>query len=135
MVLTLVFSITACSKKSGTTDDSSTAGTETKNDAAATTPAATAEDAAATDGDNSLTVWCWDPAFNIYAMQEAEKEYQKTNPNFKLNIVEITWDDIQPKLTAAGSSGDYSTLPDIFLMQDNAFQKNYANTLFINFLL
>ncbi len=79
------------------------------------------------EGDNTLTVWCWDPAFNIYAMQEAEKVYQKTNPDFKLNIIETPWDDVQTKITTAASSGDLSTLPDIFLMQDNAFQKNYTN--------
>ena len=79
------------------------------------------------DGGDELTVWCWDPAFNIYAMQEAEKVYQKTDPNFKLNIVETPWEDIQTALTTAGTSGDYSTLPDIFLCQDNAFQKNVQN--------
>lgn len=85
-----------------------------------------AQEAAAT-GDNSLTVWCWDPTFNIYAMQEAEKIYQKTNPDFKLNIVEILSDDIETKITTAASSGSYDTLPDIFLMQDNSFQKYATN--------
>lgn len=85
-----------------------------------------AQEAAAT-GDNALTVWCWDPTFNIYAMQEAEKIYQKTNPDFKLNIVEILSDDIETKITTAASSGSYDTLPDIFLMQDNSFQKYAAN--------
>lgn len=93
--------------------------------AAATASEATAEaPAAEATGDNSLTVWCWDPAFNMYAMEEAEKEYQKTNPDFKLNIVETPWEDVQTKVTTAASSGDISTLPDIILMQDNAFQKN-----------
>lgn len=77
-------------------------------------------------GSNELTVWCWDPSFNIYAMKEAEKVYQKDHPDFKLNIVETPWDDIQTALTTAGSAGDMSTLPDIFLCQDNAFQKNVA---------
>ena len=27
--------------------------------------------AAAADDDQTLTVWCWDPNFNIYAMQQA----------------------------------------------------------------
>lgn len=76
------------------------------------------------DGDDELTVWCWDPAFNIYAMEEAAKVYQKDNPDFKLNVVETPWADVQTKLTTAATSGDLSTLPDILLMQDNAFQKN-----------
>ncbi len=92
--------------------------------AAEEAPAAEAADTTAAADGNTLTVWCWDPAFNIYAMQEAEKEYQKTNPDFKLNVIETPWEDVQTKLTTAASSGDLGTLPDIMLMQDNAFQKN-----------
>lgn len=91
-------------------------------DSGSSEEAAPAADAAA--GDQTLTVWCWDPAFNLNAMYEAEKVYQKDHPDFKLNVVETPWDDIQTKLTTAATSGDLSTLPDIFLMQDNAFQKN-----------
>ena len=71
-----------------------------------------------------LTVWCWDPAFNIYSMEEAGKVYQQTHPDFELEVVETPWQDVQTKLTTAATSGDLSTLPDIILMQDNAFQKN-----------
>jgi lactose/L-arabinose transport system substrate-binding protein len=76
---------------------------------------------------NELTVWCWDPAFNIYAMNEAAKVYQEAHPDFKLNVVETPWDDVQTKITTIGMSGDLSGLPDIFLCQDNAFQKNVIN--------
>ncbi len=74
--------------------------------------------------EETLTVWCWDPAFNMNAMYEAEKVYQQDHPNFKLDVVETPWEDVQTLLTTAASSGDLSTLPDILLMQDNAFQKN-----------
>ncbi len=74
--------------------------------------------------EEKLTVWCWDPAFNMNAMYEAEKVYQQDHPNFKLDVVETPWEDVQTLLTTAASSGDLSTLPDILLMQDNAFQKN-----------
>jgi len=77
--------------------------------------------------DNTLTVWAWDPAFNIYAMQEAEKVYQQDHPDFKLDIVETPWDDLQTKLTTLAQSQEFSELPDIFLMQNNAFQKNVIN--------
>lgn len=77
--------------------------------------------------ENTLSVWCWDPSFNIYAMEEAAKIYQETNPDFVLNIIETPWEDVQTKLTTAATSGQLDTLPDIMLMQDNAFQKNYAN--------
>lgn len=74
----------------------------------------------------TLTVWCWDPNFNIFAMKEAEKIYQQTHPDFKLDIIETAWADVQTKLITA-ASGDKSILPDIFLMQDMAFRKNVAN--------
>ncbi len=79
------------------------------------------------DGDNKLTVWTWDPAFNIYAMEEAEKVYQQDNPDFELEIVEVPWDDLQTKLTTIAQSQAFGELPDIFLMQNNAFQKNGLN--------
>lgn len=74
-------------------------------------------------GENTLTVWAWDPGFNIYAIKEAEALYQKEHPDFKLDIVEISWNDLQPKLSTILSSGDVSQLPDILLMQDFAYQK------------
>ncbi len=73
---------------------------------------------------NELTVWCWDPAFNVYAMEEAAKVYQKDHPDFKLNVVETPWEDLQTKITTAATSGNTDSLPDILLLQDNAFQKN-----------
>ena len=79
------------------------------------------------NGDETLTVWCWDPTFNIYAMEQAEKIYQKDHPDFKLDIQENIYNDIETKLITAATSGDYSTLPDIFLMQDYSFHKNIAN--------
>lgn len=78
-------------------------------------------------GANSLTVWAWDPAYNILALEEAEKIYQQNNPDFTLDIQEMTWEDIQTKLTTLAQSQQLDELPDIFLMQDNAFQKNLTN--------
>jgi lactose/L-arabinose transport system substrate-binding protein len=72
----------------------------------------------------TLTVWCWDPTFNVYAMNEAAKIYRKTNPNVTVTVVETAWADLQQKLLTAFSSGRTESLPDIILMQDNAIQKN-----------
>lgn len=82
---------------------------------------------AAPEGDGKLTVWAWDPAFNIYALEEAEKIYQKDNPDFDLEVIETPWDDLQTKLTTLAQSQEIGELPDIFLMQNNAFQKNVIN--------
>lgn len=84
-------------------------------------------DSGSSAGDQTLTVWAWDPAFNIYSMQEAEKIYQQDHPDFKLNIVETPWDDLQAKLTTLAQSQQLDDLPDIFLMQNNAYQKNVMN--------
>lgn len=103
LVITMVFSLVACGQSSGEGETGKQSGGETS--------------------DHTLTVWAWDKAFNIYAMEEAEKIYQKDNPDFKLNIVEVSWDDMQTQLGTILSSGNYSELPDVLLMQDFAYQK------------
>ena len=77
--------------------------------------------------EETLTVWCWDPNFNVYAMEQAEKMYQKDHPDFKLDIQEKVYSDIETALITASEADYYSTLPDIFLMQDYSFHKNVAN--------
>jgi lactose/L-arabinose transport system substrate-binding protein len=72
----------------------------------------------------TLTVWCWDPNFNIYAMNEAAKIYKTINPNVTVNVVETPWNDLQQKLITSLSAKATDSLPDIILMQDNAAQKN-----------
>jgi len=57
-------------------------------------------------------------------MHEAAKVYQQDNPDFILEVVEVPWDDIQTRINTAALSGDLSTLPDILLCQNNAYQKN-----------
>ena len=128
----MVISLAGCggSSDSGSSGSSNSGAAATDNSAAAdsgSTDTAAADSGSsdtASAGGNSLTVWCWDPAFNLNAMYEAEKVYQKDHPDFTLNVIETPWEDVQTKLTTAATSGDLSTLPDIFLMQDNAFQKN-----------
>lgn len=109
-VLPLTFALAACGGGDKKADDSGAA----------------SGDAGAVEG-NELTVWAWDPAFNINAMQEAEKIYQQDHPDFKLNIIETPWDDIQTKLTTLAMSDTLEELPDIFLIQNNATQKNVIN--------
>ena len=68
--------------------------------------------------EGKLTVWCWDPAFNINAVNTAADIYKKDHPNFELEVVEISQSDIYQKLataTAAGNTDD--VLPDIILFE------------------
>lgn len=88
-------------------------------------PAAAAE----TSGESKkLVVWCWDMGFNGATMNSAAKIYKQYDPSFELEVVDQgDWDTVQTKLTTIASSGNYSDLPDIILIQDNAFQKNYMS--------
>ena len=63
--------------------------------------------------DNTITVWCWDKTFNIFAMEEAAKIYQEDHQDVKLILSKLEI-DVQSRLTTAGTSGDLNTLPDIF---------------------
>lgn len=77
--------------------------------------------------EKQLTVWCWDPQFNIYAMNTAAEIYQRENPDVKINVVETPWADLQQKLITSLSANDTKSLPDIILCQDTAMQKNLSN--------
>ncbi len=106
----MVASMAAC----GSSDSNAT-----NND----TSAAAESDGGASEGGNTLTVWTWDPAFNIPAIKEAGNIYKADHPDFELKVVETLSDDCETKLITAAESGDLSTLPDIVLMQDNSYQK------------
>lgn len=67
---------------------------------------------------DALTVWAWDPKFNIAAFEMAEADYQKDNPDFKLNIVENAQKDMVQKLNTNLSSGTKTGLPNIVMIED-----------------
>lgn len=76
--------------------------------------------AALAEDKTKVVVWCWDPAFNLYAMQEAAKIYAAVNPNAEIDIQEVSSDDIQSRLRTYFNANDFSNMPDIILMQDNS---------------
>ena len=130
LVGTLLIAAMTASTLAGCGSSNSTAGTSASGGAAETSPVESATEAEGTDaadGEEVLTVWCWDPTFNVYAMKQAEAIYQKDHPNFKLDIQEKVYTDIEQNIITAAEADNYDTLPDIFLMQDNSFQKNIAN--------
>ena len=77
------------------------------------------------EADGKITIWTWDPTFNIKAMQIAKEMYQKDHPDVEIDIQEKLSEDIETAVIA--SNGDTSTLPDILLVQDNSFQKFVTN--------
>ncbi|MDY2911119.1 MAG: sugar ABC transporter substrate-binding protein [Agathobacter sp.] len=101
---------------------SNDAGTTSGTEAGGTTASAT------TDDPNTLTVYAWDKNFNIPALEAAAAAYKEKNPDFNLEIIEQSQaSDIEDAITLAGSSGDYSNLPDIVLFQDHYFQQYATN--------
>lgn len=117
----MALSMAACgsSGNSGSTDG---------GDAAATDGEEGGETVEGSGGENTLTVWTWDPNFNVYAIEKAAEIYAANgHEGFSVQVEEVLSDDIETRLTTAVSAGDLSTLPDIWLMQDNSFQKYATN--------
>lgn len=125
LVGAMAVAMTACgsSSDSGTTTGGDTS-TAAGDEAAATGEASEAP--ATSDDPNTLTIWAWDPEFNIPAIEAAVAAYQEKNPDFECEIVTQSGSsDIETAITNAASAGNYSTLPDIVLFQDH-YIKNYV---------
>lgn len=67
---------------------------------------------------NEITIWAWDPSFNIAALNIAKETYEKINPDVKVNIVEYAQADIIQKLNTGLNAGTTSGLPNIVLIED-----------------
>ncbi|MFF2483094.1 ABC transporter substrate-binding protein [Paenibacillus sp. NPDC058071] len=67
---------------------------------------------------NKITVWTWDPNFNIKAMNIAIDSYKSVNPDLKVDIIENAQNDIVQKLNTGMSSGTTKGLPNIVLIED-----------------
>ncbi|MCI3922844.1 ABC transporter substrate-binding protein [Paenibacillus sp. TRM 82003] len=65
-----------------------------------------------------VTVWAWDPNFNIKALDIAKGKYAQHNADVKVNIVENAQDDIIQKLNTGLGSGTTKGLPNIVLIED-----------------
>ncbi|SFT52502.1 lactose/L-arabinose transport system substrate-binding protein [Lachnospiraceae bacterium XBD2001] len=114
----------------GSSDTAATTGGDTATaDAATEAEEEEVVDLGGTSEDpNTLTVAAWDENFNIPALEAAATAYQKENPDFKLEIKTLSGSsDVEQAVTLAGSSNDYSQLPDIVLFQDHYIQNYVAN--------
>ena len=77
--------------------------------------------------DGKITIWTWDPNFNIAAMKVAKEMYNAEHPDVEIVIEEVLSEDIETRVITAASAGDISNLPDIMLIQDNSAQKFILN--------
>jgi lactose/L-arabinose transport system substrate-binding protein len=71
----------------------------------------------------TITVWCWDPNFNVAIMKEAGARYTKAHPDVTVNVVDFSKADVEQKLQTALASGVTDALPDIVLIEDYGAQK------------
>jgi lactose/L-arabinose transport system substrate-binding protein len=78
---------------------------------------------AAGEKSGKITIWAWDPNFNIPVMKEAKARYQKVNPYVQIDIVEMAKADVELKLNTVLSSGAKEGLPDVVLIEDYNAQK------------
>ncbi len=105
----MMFSLVACGtekepQNNGTTNDSEKENTNNSKDS------------------DTITVWAWDESFNIPAANAAVEVYKKEHSDVTVNVVTMAQDDIVAKLNTALSSGTYSGLPDIVLIEDYRIQ-------------
>jgi lactose/L-arabinose transport system substrate-binding protein len=73
----------------------------------------------------TVTVWCWDPNFNGFSMQQAANVYKAIRPNVTIEIVDIP-ENIEGKIEAGLQAGG-AGLPDIALFQDFVIEKFIQN--------
>lgn len=94
----------------------------------------TNEEASDTEkGSNELTVWTWDPNFNVKAIDMAKDYYNKENSELSLKIIENAQADIVQKLNTSLSSGTTKGMPNIVLIEDyraQSFLKAYPDAFF-----
>ena len=79
---------------------------------------------------NEITIWAWDPNFNIKALNIAKEVYKKEDPHLKVKVVEMAQADIVQKLNTTLSSGTTKGLPNIVLIEDyraQSFLKAYPD--------
>ncbi|WP_339158817.1 ABC transporter substrate-binding protein [Paenibacillus sp. FSL W8-0186] len=80
-----------------------------------------------------ITIWAWDPAFNIAALNIAKEAYSQKNPDAKINIVEFAQADIIQKLNTGLNSGTTKGLPNIVLIEDyraQGFLQSYPDAFY-----
>ncbi len=77
----------------------------------------------AAEKSGKITIWAWDPNFNIPVMAEAKARYQKVHPKVEIEIVDMAKADVEQKLNTVLASGAREGLPDIVLIEDYNAQK------------
>ena len=67
-------------------------------------------------GEDVLTIWAYDQY--VTAANLAKQIYAKENPDVKVNVIELSQDDLVEKFRIALASGNKNNLPDIIIEED-----------------
>lgn len=110
LVVMMIVLLTACARVTPTPEAPAAP-------AAPATPAEPAQEEPA-ELSGTVTVWAWDPNFNVPIMQEAAERYNAINPNVEIEIVDIAKGDLEQRLHVNLASGVADALPDITLIED-----------------
>ncbi|PKM57817.1 MAG: ABC transporter substrate-binding protein [Firmicutes bacterium HGW-Firmicutes-3] len=115
LVLVMLGAIAGCGAKETETQPETT-GTETETTETETTETETTEP-------QKLTIWAWDPNFNIAIMNRAGEIYKESNTEVEFEVVDFAKGDLEQKLHTMLASGTTDGLPDIVLIEDYNSQK------------
>lgn len=74
------------------------------------------------DKPQAVTIWAWDENYNIIAVNEAIKSYQKRHPDTEFEVVSMAQEEIVARLDSALLTGSHKSLPDIALIEDYRIQ-------------
>lgn len=111
----MVMSLAACGSSSEKSEESARADSESAE-------AETEETDAESAGDISFTVQAWND--NVFLMERAVEIYNEAHgTNHTVEISEVDTGTLETTQIACGEGGDYSTLPDVLLMQDASVAK------------
>lgn len=112
LISLLVLIVTACSGAGGGNSGGANAGGGDGNAASSN------NGGGASSGGTEITIWAWDPNFNIAALQLAKERYEADHPDVTVSIIEYAQDDIVQKLNTGLNSGTTRGLPNIVLIED-----------------
>jgi len=122
-IVLCVSSLAACAPSTpDPSTDTSTDATPTEQ-AKETNDTQASEDQQETAEKQTITVWAWDPNFNIAIMNEAASRYKANHSNVEFEIVEMAKADVEQKLQTTLASKLTDGLPDIVLIEDYNAQK------------
>ncbi|MCL2216871.1 MAG: ABC transporter substrate-binding protein [Defluviitaleaceae bacterium] len=77
------------------------------------------------DDVSEITIWAWDPNFNLWALEIASEFFAYTHPHVDVNIEETSQDEITMRMNVAFGAGTMDGMANIVLVE------NYRAQIFL----